>query len=158
MVYLPISFRVDSLALDSSSASETTLKDIGNIDKYQNTTKHYFVGFTSQSKNLHVSHLILQLSLCPSHWSQLLRQEWRWVRSRNCGCLVTWFCYQLIAKPGNKTATVPWPDPDVVGAALRSIDPTTSAWSRSLLPTKVCLILDVLQYSRNCTGKNKTPW
>ena len=34
-----------------------------------------------------------------------------WVRSRNCGCLVTWFCYQLIAKPANKTATVPWPDP-----------------------------------------------
>ena len=29
-----------------------------------------------------------------------------WVRSRNCGCLVTWFCYQLIAKPGNNTATV----------------------------------------------------
>ena len=34
-----------------------------------------------------------------------------WVRSRNCGCLFTWFCYQLIAKPGNKTATVSWPDP-----------------------------------------------
>ena len=34
-----------------------------------------------------------------------------WVRSRICGCLVTWFCYQLIPKPGNKTATVPWPDP-----------------------------------------------
>ena len=34
-----------------------------------------------------------------------------WVRSRNCHCLVTWFCYRLIAKPGNKTATVPWPDP-----------------------------------------------
>ena len=34
-----------------------------------------------------------------------------WVRSRNCGCLFTWFCYQLITKPGNKTATVPWPDP-----------------------------------------------
>ena len=33
------------------------------------------------------------------------------VRSWNSGCLVTWFCYQLIAKPGNKTATVPWPDP-----------------------------------------------
>ena len=31
------------------------------------------------------------------------------VRSQNYGCLVTWFCYQLIAKPGNKTATVPWP-------------------------------------------------
>ena len=34
-----------------------------------------------------------------------------WVRSRNCGCLVTWFCYQLIAKPGNKTVAVSWPDP-----------------------------------------------
>ena len=34
-----------------------------------------------------------------------------WVRSQNCACLVTWFCYQLIAKPGNKAATVPWPDP-----------------------------------------------
>ena len=34
-----------------------------------------------------------------------------WARSRNCGCLVTWFCYQLIAKSGNKTAAVSWPDP-----------------------------------------------
>ena len=37
--------------------------------------------------------------------------KWIWVGSRNCDCLVTWFCYQLIAKPDNKTATVPWPDP-----------------------------------------------
>ena len=34
-----------------------------------------------------------------------------WVRSRRCGCLVTWFCHQLITKPGNKTATPSWPDP-----------------------------------------------
>ena len=34
-----------------------------------------------------------------------------WVKSWNCGCLVTWFCYQLIAKPGNKTAAVLWLDP-----------------------------------------------
>ena len=34
-----------------------------------------------------------------------------WVRSRRCGCLVTWFCYRLIAKPGNKTAAPSWPDP-----------------------------------------------
>ena len=33
-----------------------------------------------------------------------------WARSQNCGCLVTWFCYQLIAKPGNKTDAVSWPD------------------------------------------------
>ena len=25
-----------------------------------------------------------------------------WVESWKCGCIVTWFCYQLIAKPGNK--------------------------------------------------------
>ena len=29
----------------------------------------------------------------------------RCVRSRNCSCLVTWLCYQLIAKPVNTTAT-----------------------------------------------------
>ena len=27
--------------------------------------------------------------------------------SRNCGCLVAWICYQLMAKPGNRTAAVP---------------------------------------------------
>ena len=36
-----------------------------------------------------------------------------WVRSRRCGCLVTWFCYQMIAKPGNKTAALSWPDLDI---------------------------------------------
>ena len=30
-----------------------------------------------------------------------------WVGSWSCGCLVTWFCYQLIAKPGNNTAAPP---------------------------------------------------
>ena len=34
-----------------------------------------------------------------------------WVRSRRCGCLLTWFCCQMIAKPGNKTVTPSWPDP-----------------------------------------------
>ena len=29
-------------------------------------------------------------------------------------CLVTWFCNQLIAKPDNETATVPWPGPYTV--------------------------------------------
>ena len=37
--------------------------------------------------------------------------EYIWVRSRRWGCLVTWFCYQMIAKPGNKTAAPLWPDP-----------------------------------------------
>ena len=42
--YFTISFRVTSLALgqsyDCPSASEVTLKDMGNIDHYQTTTKH----------------------------------------------------------------------------------------------------------------------
>ena len=32
-----------------------------------------------------------------------------WVRSQRCSCLVTWFCYQMIAKPGNKTVVHLWP-------------------------------------------------
>ena len=44
-----------------------------------------------------------------------------WVRSRNCGWLVTWFCYQLIAKPGNKTAAVSWPDPYTFNSNSSSI-------------------------------------
>ena len=49
-------------------------------------------------------------NLSPSTDSALTPHIHIWVRSWNCGCLVTWFCYQLIAKPANKTATVPWPD------------------------------------------------
>ena len=41
------------------------------------------------------------------HW----REVCIWVRSRRSGCLVNWFCYHLIAKPGNKTAAPSWPDP-----------------------------------------------
>ena len=53
------------------------------------------------------------LGLSPTFQDAVSQESYRviWVRSRNCGCLVTWFCYQLIAKPGNKTATVSWPYP-----------------------------------------------
>ena len=54
-----------------------------------------------------------------------------WVRSRNCGCHVTWFCYQLIAKPGNKTAAVPWPDPYVIASCN-----IQSVYDRELLSRK----------------------
>ena len=39
-----------------------------------------------------------------------------WVGSWRCVSLVTWFCYQLIAKPGNKTAAPPWNDPYITAA------------------------------------------
>ena len=32
-------------------------------------------------------------------------RPWRW------NYLITWLCYQMIAKPDNKTAAPPWPDP-----------------------------------------------
>ena len=56
-------------------------------------------------------------------YPHVLLRKCMWVKSRNCGCLVTWFCYQLIAKPGNKTAAVPWPDPYgmELDAALRIV-------------------------------------
>ena len=38
-----------------------------------------------------------------------------WVRWQRCGCLVTWFCYHLIVKPGNKTAAPLWPNPYSLG-------------------------------------------
>ena len=53
-------------------------------------------------------------------------------RSRNCGCLITWFCYQLIAKPGNKTVPVPWLDPySHVDSSVKHLaaDPTTRLWT-----------------------------
>ena len=51
-------------------------------------------------------------SLALSHWLFVETHTYvYWVRSWNCGCLVTSFCYQMIVKPGNKSATVPWPDP-----------------------------------------------
>ena len=52
--------------------------------------------------------LLFNPLLCWIHFKKC-----KWFRSRNCGRLVTWFCYQLIAKPGNKTATVSWPDPNI---------------------------------------------
>ena len=56
-----------------------------------------------------------RITFCEWHHVNL-RCSWRcdlsiWVRLRNCDCLVTWICYPFIAKPGNKTAAVPWLDP-----------------------------------------------
>ena len=47
-------------------------------------------------------------------WLYLSYDCSKWVESRRYGCFVTWFCYQLIAKPGNKTAAPLWPDPNFV--------------------------------------------
>ena len=35
----------------------------------------------------------------PTVCFHLEQMQYIWVRSRRCGCLITWFCYQMIAKP-----------------------------------------------------------
>ena len=62
---------------------------------------------------LHHKIILYEKTLCCTMLKQVscMLTSSIWVRSRNCDCLVTWFCYQLITKPGNKTAAVPWPDP-----------------------------------------------
>ena len=59
-----------------------------------------------------------------------------WVRSWSCGCLVTWFCYHLIAKPGNKMAAPSWPDPYTI-----TNDPDSKVHEANMGPTWVLVTL-----------------
>ena len=86
-------------------------------------------------------------------YSDTVQETWLyegmiWVRSRNSGCLVTWFCYQSIAKPGNKATTVSWPDPYIVNndVSLRYF----LVLYKTLIPRDVlpCYIWYALQFSR----------
>ena len=74
----------------------------------------------------------------------VLKSKLIWIRSRNCGCLVTWFCYQLIAKPGNKTAAVPWPDPYTVWYSQ-----IIHLFIASLGPGKGDIMVDAFQKNEN---------
>ena len=65
----------------------------------------WFVGVKSSDNNQHVGHgRKLFRSTTISHFSC----GSRWWR---CISLVTWFCYHLIPKWGNKTGAPSWPDP-----------------------------------------------
>ena len=67
---------------------------------------------------------LLRCTAHGDHWSALkIRINWFiiWVRSRRCSCLVTWFCYHLIAKPGNKTAVPSWPIPFIQSVLCNTI-------------------------------------
>ena len=57
-----------------------------------------------------------------------------WVRSVNCGCLVTWFCYQLKTYYYYKTASVLWPGPYIVGYGTGALQDlcTTASQSRDI--------------------------
>ena len=46
----------------------------------------------------------------------------KWVRSGRCSCRVTWFCYRLIAKSGNKkNIHTLWPDPNTFYVSINEI-------------------------------------
>ena len=68
-----------------------------------------------------LSYINKNSALIDTFWTTLYQHStlYLWVRSRNCGCLVNWFCYQLIAKPGNKTAAVSWPDQYIFLALIK---------------------------------------
>ena len=76
------------------------------------------------------------------------------VRSRRCGCLVTWFCYQLIAKPGNKTATPSGPDPYNVTRQLATVCNTLTHWGRD----KMAAILQMIFSDAFCWMKMYEFW
>ena len=73
---------------------------------------------------------------------------WSW----RCGCIVTWFCYQMIAKPGTKTATPPWPDPHKIWlpiVLLKSPKLTWRCWSHVL---GQCVLVQDWYLHFQCTG------
>ena len=107
-------------------------------DKYFDLMRHHFchAGINGHERSrwvYHWSHFITH-GVVNKH--DLIKYI-IWVRSWNCGCLVTWFCYQLIAKPSNKTATVSWPDPS---QAFKLIQEAVSKWRCHLISMEILLI------------------
>ena len=70
---------------------------------------------------------------------------------KTAGCLVTWFCYQLIAKPGNKTAAVfavSWPDPLYINGLVQDCS-DSSALAMELLQScaKPSICISYMNYA-----------
>ena len=57
-----------------------------------------------------------------------------WVRSPYSGCLVTWFCYQLIEKEGNRTAIDPWPHPYNMFSNTHKRYQVVHKWAHDMCP------------------------
>ena len=115
----PISIRLTSLALwqsnDCPSASKATLM---NMDKYFMWI--HYERLHNHNKAKHNKTVCIFLGIYCICWRYAYIksfschcQKYIWVGLRKCGCHFTWFCYRLIAKPCNKTAALPWPNPSV---------------------------------------------
>ena len=86
----------------------------------------------------------LSLALFVSYCAVIFVVKMIWVRSRNRGCLVAWFCYQLIVKPGNKTATVSWPDRTHIALFWINLDHDTAKTLSSIVAIVLLLFLLLL--------------
>ena len=78
-----------------------------------------------------------------------------WHRSWRCDCLLTWFCYQLIAKSCKKTATPSWPDPFAFLARWLTSARAYRIGGRKLCPS-VCLYVKRYLLLQFCTDYNQT--
>ena len=83
-----------------------------------------FVASSVRSHHLNQSQLLFLYRLEQTS----MKSKWKWVSSRNRDCLVTWFCYKLTAKPGNKTATVLWPDQNTIIFNIHYSGVTWASW------------------------------
>ena len=100
-------------------ATQALLTHCGLVTSYGKIDHYWFREWLASWQHQAIARTNVNL-LTKMFYGNHLREMWQkvlmslirntWVRSWNCGCIVTWFCYHLIAKPGNKTAAVPWPD------------------------------------------------
>ena len=86
-----------------------------NAHRHPQLRSQIIAVFESAKTILPQSSMLVKHSQVVNHWWKrtphclvILSWWWIWARSWRCGSLVAWFCYQLIAKPGNKTF-VTWP-------------------------------------------------
>ena len=78
------------------------------------------------------------------------------IRSWRCDCLFTWFCYQMIAKPGNKVAAPLWPGPYILyflGTGAIALYLMKQPW-RKYKGKSIPWIAENCRYNRN----NKTKY
>ena len=69
-----------------------------------------FVKLTNENLLIIYKHALILHYYWIHVYKILFKFHFIWVESWRCDGLVTWFCYWQIAKPGNKTATPPWPN------------------------------------------------
>ena len=109
-----------------------------------------------------ISNLIMDVIIypcCDLCWPRSMTSHVIWVRSRKCGCLVTWFCYHLMAKPRNKTAAPSWRDPcSVIQANALHCSDVSYELGRLKSPTALLFVQQLVQINNNEMFKALHHW